>query len=277
PQDRGLDPPGDRRDRRAGPVLGRSAGARDLEARARAGRDVARRASVRRRGDRDRLRGDLVGGRLRRHGRVHRLVRAGSRRQLHRQAERCGRAELRSQLGRIVGGSGLDFVNDYAEQRGLVPIAPVRRVTAVRRSHGRIADLCDPESDWRVSVDEAIDDIDRGRVTYYIEPTPDADRNVIFVRRVLTTAPDEIRENNLDDLPQQAHHDGLPPSAGFWRHVTSVERDEDGETVFLNNDDEGWSVPRAVAWLEVSTETAAYYIQRTPPTERKELLASAHL
>jgi hypothetical protein len=128
-----------------------------------------------------------------------------------------------------------------------------------------------------VSVDEAIDDIDRGRVTYYIEPTPDADRNVIFVRRVLTTAPDEIRENNLDDLPQQAHHDGLPPSAGFWRHVTSVERDEDGDTVFLNNDDEGWSVPRAVAWLEVSTETAAYYIEPTPPAERKELLALAYL
>jgi Protein of unknown function (DUF3892) len=146
-----------------------------------------------------------------------------------------------------------------------------------RRSHGRIADLCDPESDWRVSVDEAIDDIDRGRVTYYIEPTPDADRNVIFARRVLTTEPDEIRENNLDDLPQQAHHDGLPPSAGFWRHVTSVERDEDGDTVFLNNDDEGWSVPRAVAWLEVSTETAAYYIEPTPPAERKELLALAYL
>jgi hypothetical protein len=28
-----------------------------------------------------------------------------------------------------------------------------------------------------MSVDEAIDDIDRGRVTYYIEPTPDADRS----------------------------------------------------------------------------------------------------
>ena len=185
--------------------------------------------------------------------------------------------EWRSQLGRIVGGSGLDFVNDYAEQRGLVPIAPMRRVTAVRRGHGRIMELCDPETDWRVSVEEAIDDIDRGRVTYYIEPTPDAARNIILVRRVLTTAPDQIRENNLDALPRQVHHDGFPPSTGFRRHVTSVERDEDGDTVFLNNDDEGWSVPCAVAWLEVAAETAAYYIQRTPAAERNELLALAYL
>lgn len=185
--------------------------------------------------------------------------------------------EWRSQLGRVVGGSGMDFVNDYAEQRGLVPIAPLRRVTAVRRSHGRTTHLCDPPSEWRVSVEEAIDDIDRGRVTYYIEPTPDDERNVIFVRRVLTTAPDAIPENNLDALPRKAHHDEFPPSTGFWRQVTSVERDGDGNTLFLNNDDEGWSISRPVAWLQVGAETASYYIQRTQDDDRNELLALAYL
>jgi hypothetical protein len=48
--------------------------------------------------------------------------------------------EWRSQLGRVLHGDVRDFVNDYAEQRGLLPSAPTRRVTAVRRSHGRITD-----------------------------------------------------------------------------------------------------------------------------------------
>lgn len=184
--------------------------------------------------------------------------------------------EWRSQLGRVVGGGGRDFVNDYAEQRGLLPTAPMQRVTAVRRRDGRIAELCDPPSEWRVSVEDAIGNIDRGWVTYYIQRTPDAERNALIVRRVLTTSPDESRQNNLDALPRRNRQDGFPPSTAVWHRVTSVERDDDGSTLFLNNDDEGWSVSREIAWWQVRTNTASYFIQ-PDAGERNDLHALAYL
>jgi hypothetical protein len=127
-----------------------------------------------------------------------------------------------------------------------------------------------------VSVEEAITDIDRGSVSYYIEPTPAAERNAIFVRRVLTTAPDESWQNNLDSLPRHDRQDGFPPSTAVRHRVTSVERDADGVTLFLNNDDEGWSVPREIAWWQVRTNTTSYFIE-TGEGGRNELLALAYL
>jgi D-arabinono-1,4-lactone oxidase/Protein of unknown function (DUF3892) len=184
--------------------------------------------------------------------------------------------DWRAQLGRVTGVAARDFLNNYAEQRGLTPIAPLRRVTAVKRAHGRITDIGDPASDWSVSVEGAIEDIERGGATYYIEPTPEWRRNLIFVRRVLTTAPDETAANNLDSLPDGDHVDAFAPSTAFFRRVTSVERDSNGDTVFLNNDDDRWSVLATVAWREISSSVASYYIQTTPG-EQNTLLALAYL
>jgi hypothetical protein len=47
-------------------------------------------------------------------------------------------------------------------------------------------------------------------------------------------------------------------------------------TLFLNNDDEGWSVSRAIARWQVRTDTTSYVIQ-PDAGERKELLALAYL
>ncbi len=129
---------------------------------------------------------------------------------------------------------------------------------------------------WSVSVEGAIEDIERGGATYYIEPTPEWRRNLILVRRVLTTAPDETAANNLDALPDGDQVDAFPPSTAFFRRVTSVERDSNGDTVFLNNDDEGWSVLATVVWLETRSSIARYYIQSTPG-EQNTLLALAYL
>jgi hypothetical protein len=125
-------------------------------------------------------------------------------------------------------------------------------------------------------VEGAIEDIERGGATYYIEPTPEWRRNLIFVRRVLTTAPDETAANNLDSLPDGDHVDAFAPSTAFFRRVTSVERDSNGDTVFLNNDDDRWSVLATVAWREISSSVASYYIQTTPG-EQNTLLALAYL
>jgi hypothetical protein len=113
-------------------------------------------------------------------------------------------------------------------------------------------------------------------VSYYIEPTPEAERNPILVRRVLTTAPDESWQNNLDALPRRGHQDGFPPSTVVRHRITSVERDEDGGTQFLNNDDEGWSVSRTIAWWHIHTNTASYFIQPDAGGPN-ELLALAYL
>ena len=134
----------------------------------------------------------------------------------------------------------------------------------MKRAHGRITHIGDAAADLSVSVEGALEDIERGGATYYIEPTPEWRRNVLVVRRVLTTAPDETAANKLDSLPDGDHVDACPPTTAFFRRVTSVDRDLNGETVFLNNGGDGWSVLATMAWREMSSSVASYYIQTSP-------------
>ena len=105
----------------------------------------------------------------------------------------------KEELGGVMGASFGQFVNDYAEQRGLVAGQFRRRVTAVRRTPGRITALCDPASSWQcVDDDDAMADIAAGRAEYGVQSVDTDDPVTIEVRQVLTTAPDESETNNLD-------------------------------------------------------------------------------
>jgi len=72
---------------------------------------------------------------------------------------------------------------------------------------GDITKLCNPDENWSPrEKDDAIDDIENGHHTYYVDESG-SDRVDIEVvdddekGKYLRTDPDETTENNLDNLP----------------------------------------------------------------------------
>ena len=55
--------------------------------------------------------------------------------------------------------------------------------------------------------------------------------------------------------------------------MTSVVRDRSGHTVYLNNDQDQWSVPFAIAWAESRAGTVRYILE----DGGKRLLARQYL
>ncbi|WP_299215694.1 DUF3892 domain-containing protein [uncultured Aquimarina sp.] len=74
-------------------------------------------------------------------------------------------------------------------------------VTAVRREGGRITELYFGPMFKTVSAADALEDIKYNRVRYYVAGA-DGARTSIYVKRYLTTLPDETTDNNLRSLPE---------------------------------------------------------------------------
>ena len=168
----------------------------------------------------------------------------------------------RDQLHRIAG-PGSTFSNSYTLQRGLEPQTRDRQVTGVRRSEGRITDLCGDGYWSPVTVREAIDQISFGRATYYVTAPDGSARQNLMIRRFVSTSPDESSENNLEALPSAENAYGPPPEDRSELRVTSVTRTDDfwEVTRLLCNDGEEWCVHVWQAFAQIREGRVVYYVE----------------
>jgi hypothetical protein len=178
-------------------------------------------------------------------------------------------------LARILGPGNFQFINAYAMERGLFAESLWRRVTAVRREGGRITHLLNPLEGWEVTVEMAMEEIQaRSGISYFISPDLETEGRSLFVRHILTTAPDDSTANNLDSRPHRPRYPSGPLETGP-RQVTSVEKNPVGDVLYLNNDIERWSVSRWIAAAEIEAGVREYFIEtdgvRTPLIARRYL------